>query len=224
MSYFKEKIFYIKKFGLKSLSRSIVDDRKNNDINYYCRKYYDLVENRKMLFVHVPKAAGTSFVKMLYGCEDWTHLSASDYRKIHGDQVYGSLVKIAFVRHPVSRVFSAYQYLKRSSLPFDQIWAKANIGKKTFIDFLSYLDHVQDVDNLSIEHFRKQSYFLDDDLDYIGKVETFQDDLQVLNERFSLNLENEVLNRSTLNTINISDKYLDIVYRIYKSDFDLYGY
>ena len=71
-------------------------------------RYFD---DQKVIFVHVPKSAGTSIAMALYG-RTINHLPASYYRNANRRK-FGSYYSFAVVRNPLERLVSAYLYAKR---------------------------------------------------------------------------------------------------------------
>src|SRR3989304_5138015 len=113
------------------------------------------------IFVHVPKAAGTSvahfFSKFSCYCDLEVggtslgealqepfrkryglskHSTAMEIRAVIGDVLWKKYFSFAFVRNPYERAFSAYHFLKRMRAE-TQLEGLAPIGQcKTFADFV----------------------------------------------------------------------------------------
>lgn len=222
MFWISEKRFFINSLGWKALFRSGLSNKTLSDIDYYTRELKTHVDESKVLFIHVPKAAGTSFVEAFYGRHDWCHLSTKDYARIHGNQDYEALFKVTFLRNPYSRFTSAYKYLMTSDLPFDSVWRKGNMQNISFDRFIKALDNLDDVDMLSIDHFKRQSYFVGGQIDFVGKTEQFSKDLDKLSKKLDVNLDNIKRNSSSGQNIFLNNEQKKIIERIYKKDFELY--
>ena len=92
-------------------------------------------KSRNFIFVHVPKAAGTSVSRHLsqfteagdvdinpplsafaeFNCREFglrKHTSAQEIRAFVGPDAFSSAFKFAFVRNPYARLFSLYNFLK----------------------------------------------------------------------------------------------------------------
>lgn len=63
-----------------------------------------------ILFIHVPKAGGTSISRCLYG-RNLPHYAASFYRAVFPAETAG-LPSFAVIRHPVERLLSGYAFLR----------------------------------------------------------------------------------------------------------------
>lgn len=77
-------------------------------------RVYDATQT---IFIHIPKNAGTSISKALYGLDPW-HWTASDLYRINRAK-YQAYFKFALVRNPFDRLFSAYRYAAHDSNRFE---------------------------------------------------------------------------------------------------------
>lgn len=75
-------------------------------------KSFHLFSKYNALFIHIPKCAGVSLFKTLYGQDSFGHMSVNDYIERYGESAMAHMYKFAIVREPVSRLLSAYNYLK----------------------------------------------------------------------------------------------------------------
>lgn len=79
--------------------------------------YKSFVHEKECIFVHIPKSAGKSIALAVYGSDKPGHYFLEDYRYFDGDS-FKRYFKFAFVREPVSRFISAYNFLsKGEALP-----------------------------------------------------------------------------------------------------------
>ena len=84
-------------------------------------------DKRKALFIHIPKAAGTSVSVALFG-RGHGHLTARRYR-FANKKKFNSYFKFTITRHPVGRFVSAFNYLKSDKCsPSDKKWAKCYLS------------------------------------------------------------------------------------------------
>ena len=145
----------------------------------------EMISNKdKFIFIHIPKCGGTSierFVLSHYGISnDWTRLYPlevlpmkvrSEFSIGFGRQQHMSLsnfslekqeeyFSFAFVRNPWDRIMSSYLYSKR-------------LGHK--FTFKSFFDSIE-FEN----HCKPQSYFLNKNIDFIGRFETLQEDFNLV--------------------------------------------
>jgi hypothetical protein len=75
-------------------------------------KSFHLFSKRNVLFIHIPKCAGVSLFKALYERDSFGHMTMNDYIGKYGESAMSNIYKFAIVRDPVSRLLSAYTYLK----------------------------------------------------------------------------------------------------------------
>lgn len=133
------------------------------------------VLSRKTLFIHVPKTAGTSVQRSLFGREVVGHQTFRQYELALSQRQLTSLFKFAFVRNPWDRLVSAWAFLHDGGYNhWDRDWAEKNLAP--FPDFASFvLQHIspERVEN-DYWHFRPQVYYLRNGrgqvtLDFLGR-------------------------------------------------------
>ena len=167
----------------------------------------------KCIFIHVPKAAGTSIERvflddlgldmnnrhsLLLGANNnlslgprrVSHLSGSDYVNHHyiSEELFNSYFKFAFVRNPYSRLFSTYKFL--------------NFG--TYMRFDTFVQKkLKDLTNSkSLGFFVKPAYeYLYNAqgellVDFVGKFEYLEDDFKVVKENLGLTTELKHFNKT----------------------------
>ncbi len=145
------------------------------------------VVDAKVIFIHVPKSAGTSFKQSLYGssrklghrriCEFYS------YNPALAKQFY----KFGVVRNPWDRFLSAYTFLRhgKNTSKRDKLFVHDVLDKfDGFTDFVESLEsYVVRRKVLSYVHFREQLYWICQPgdkthaLDQLGRFETLQKDV-----------------------------------------------
>ena len=70
------------------------------------------VRDSGVLFIHVPKAAGTSIARALYGVEGVGHYRAVEARA-QDPQLFERLYRFAVIRNPWQRLLSAYRFARQ---------------------------------------------------------------------------------------------------------------
>lgn len=210
------------------------------------RRYFDLREmararsekldtalNRRTgaLFIHVPKCAGTTIARQVPLSHG--HRSASFLRWAEPDLFRRSFT-FGFVRNPHDRFVSAYHYLRS-----DRTSARdGRFGQRYLAHYESFETFVRDLRKpairdaiLSWMHFLPQTFYLSDRsgnvlVDYVGRLETFAEDLDFINARTGLTLKNEVA-RATDHAdfrAHYTSETAEIVADIYSEDFATFGY
>lgn len=189
-------------------------------------KCYD---DKKLIFIHIPKAAGRSVSGVIFGNEKPGHYYSKDYQIASGVK-HRDYYKFTFVREPLDRLHSSYNYLTSgggNSVDecFGNILAKET---KNFEDFV--LNWLDDKKLESWIHLVPQSryIYLDDGtcgVDFIGKFENINADFLLLMNDLKLDLDLPHSNRCS---IQKSDSYSPLVIEkircLYKQDYAKLGY
>jgi len=198
----------------------------------YVGREYSLqpFESLGCIFVHIPKTGGVSISKALFGNLAGGHCDVSDYRFLFGDEAYESMFSFAFVRDPFTRLASAYWFLKQGGITEqDRVWAANNLAEYDSLnEFVRGWIRDQDV-NKSL-HFCEQNQFVAGndtvDVDFVGKVETIQEDFETLKNRIGTNASLQHLNKSNSkgydNVYDAESQY--IIKEVYRKDFNIFRY
>ncbi len=210
--------------------------RRNPDFRYIylfdvaqSHENYELQSSKKMncIFVHVPKSAGISVSQGLFGSRAGGHLPLSYYLWFYGPKRFDASFKFAFVRNPVSRVLSAYQFLKSGGLnEHDAEWAAKYVAPyKTFEEFV-YKALSQPEVQRSL-HFRPQTEFLRDPrtgrvgVDFMGKVEDMATGFKIVCDRLGKSCDLPHINRQRSEKEEVVSRGgSDLIQRLYKNDFE----
>ncbi len=142
------------------------------------------VLSRGALFIHVPKTAGVSVQRGLFGRSVVQHQTLRQYELVMSRRQLTPLFKFAFVRNPWDRLVSAWLYLREGGFNrWDRGHAERNLAQ--FPDFESFV--LRRVKRETIEndywHLRPQVYYLRNgrgrvELDFIGRFENLAQDFQ----------------------------------------------
>ena len=195
------------------------------------RDYLNRVTDLDLLFVHIPKTAGVSVKKAVYGHHYRGHRTVEVYRTLLGDDVFEETFTFTFVRHPYSRLASAFQFLRQGGMtPEDQSWADAHLSAANdFQDFvLNYL--TRELAGSKI-HFWPQSKFVKNSgriaVDFIGRFESLQEDFDELCQISGLDatLPHANATPQSQDYCSLYDPQMRrVVQRVYESDFDTFDY
>lgn len=192
-----------------------------------------MITDKPVLFVHVPKTAGTSVLKVLTEAQSWkimpkipidSNMNHSPLFVLERYNILNNFFVFSIVRNPFTRAFSYYQHFKRyhlSDISFEQFLDHVRRKKQAVFEFL---DHVSIKKNTNATPFivYPQSFFLFDikgkmSLDKLYRfehIEEFETDFNI--KMPNLNVGNyssdEYLNSYTSTTI-------DLVRHIYLEDF-----
>lgn len=186
----------------------------------------------RCIFIHVPKCAGVSVSKSLFGGLAGGHRSIGRYQMIFRKREFDSYFKFAFVRNPWDRLVSAFLYLKGGGFnEVDRNWAAENLA--AYADFDSFVRHWVTPRNIwSWVHFIPQTYFICIDgapaLDFVGRYENLSADFDFVKKQLGIEarLSQANQNRPATNdfTTFYTDETRDIVADVYRDDIKTLGY
>ncbi|OIQ66786.1 sulfotransferase family protein [mine drainage metagenome] len=186
----------------------------------------------KSIFIHIPKTAGISFNAALFGDYGASHMPLRRYQVIFSKKEFRDFFKTTIVRNPWSRLYSAYNFLKKGGInTYDKIFSEENI--KPYRDFEAFVTDWLSEENIERGiHFQPQYKFICDHkgrilTDYIGYFENIEDDFNFIKHRLGINAELKKLN--VVNDINdyrshYTEAMKEKVARVYEKDIELFKY
>ena len=215
-----------------------------------------IISSLKVIFIHIPKCAGTSIENVLidYKLDKktfkadihkwWGNLNTVNgkYELDHSTFAYlanncknynPSFFKFCVVRNPYSRLVSEYHYCKKRCSRF----VKNLTDFKSFIYFIRDKFEVilnnEEKNHFIISHYLPQYKFIYIDgkctMDYIIKFERLDKDWEIVCKK--LNIKRKLVNEGKYSSgkkYDYNDYYDDelrnIVYNLYKEDFELFNY
>lgn len=136
---------------------------------------------KKPLFIHIPKAAGTSIGRIVKKYNEdlppCLHNSVINYPKEYRDSCF----VFSFTRNPYDRLVSAHKYL------VDGFGNNGDVkfGKTLSSDFKYFVKN-QLNDNINWLHFRPMMFWLNDDVDFVGKIENLQQDFDIVCKKIGI--------------------------------------
>ena len=183
------------------------------------------------IFVHIPKTAGVSITKAIYGdVSKEGHRSIYFYKKVFGKD-FEDFFTFSFIRNPYDRLYSSYKFLQNGGMN--------QHDKNAFQKYLSHYSDFEDfvLNGLNSEiiyeiiHFIPQSEFICNNdgkimVDFIGRFENLNEDLKKLSENINKEIVLEHYNKN--NKVDFSKIYTEDmklkVYSIYKKDIEFFKY
>lgn len=210
--------------------------QKYKRIRFYSelRKTYRFLYIQKYgaIFLHIPKAAGTSIYLNMFNTLGGGHMSAKEYLNMYGVAKYSAYFKFTFVRNPYHRVYSAYNFLLQGGVnSSDEKFAKLHLSQfENFEDFvLNGLDKSQDIQKWI--HFVPQYEFVCIDgnlaVDFVGRYENIEKDYKYIANVLGIEKKLTHLNSSSGSKENkevYNSKMAYVIEKIYKKDFELFNY
>jgi hypothetical protein len=184
------------------------------------------------IFVHIPKTAGVSVAKALFGNLGGGHIPIRILQRVFGAETLARYFKFTFVRNPFDRLLSAFTFLKTGGMDLDdRIFAEKEIQQfDTFRDFVKGWVTEENVErNL---HFIPQVDWLrlngtNVAVDFVGRYENLNEDFNRVCRHLKI--------PSHLSRANASKRSRDyrqyydetsvrIVQRVYHQDLGLLNY
>lgn len=120
------------------------------------------IRARELIFIHVPRVAGTSITRALYGEGCTRHHSIRYYRAMH-PRLYERAASFAVLRDPFDRFASAYAFVRTGGTPecrLSDVFVRETAGISTVDDYLSFLEGRGPLDLDFV--MRPQSWFVCD--------------------------------------------------------------
>lgn len=226
--YLRRALFIVK---YNSKFRVMQNMRKYSSGEYTYKSFDDT----RSIFIHIPKAAGVSVCKSLYGNLAGEHCPVSRYQYIFSKKDFYSYFKFTFVRNPWDRLFSAYTFLKSGGFDKnDKNWAAKNLSQ--FNSFEQFVTKWLTLENIqTYTHFVPQTdlLFLPGSsvipIDFIGFFENIEHDFTLVAEQVNKKATLKYLNKTSRQEKcryidNYSKRMIDIVEKVYHVDIKTLGY
>jgi hypothetical protein len=178
-------------------------------------KYYDSV-----LFVHIPKTAGSSIAKILYdnNLDNWNrawprHHDPYSYLK-EVNNIDDTVFSFSVVRNPYTRTYSCYRQFNKIN--------------KTNISFIEYLENIKQnkISTISpLLHLPQSFYIIDKEIVQVNKVYMFES-LKELEEDLGWKLGFYNIGNYVVQSYieDYTEEAIEIIQDFYISDFVNFGY
>ena len=199
-----------------------------------------ILDKEKLIFIHIPKNAGTSISIYLSGEPEmveirgqkaFKHETVGDIKRDH-PEIYNSYTKFAIVRNPYSRMVSWYSYLRKYRLDNDHIktyqynaknnsYEVVDIVKADVMGFRIWAKNPTILDPRKWL-FNNQCYWVDETVTILR----YENLNKELNDFFGKEIKLPTVNKTS--RYDLLDYYdeetSNIVYNMYKEDFEKYNY
>ncbi len=194
--------------------------------DYYSLKAFDYY---KTIFIHIPRTAGVSISKALFGNLAGGHLNYRAYEKIFSPNTLKKYFVFTFVRHPYTRICSAFSFLKAGGFnDFDKQFSEKYL--KDFETFDQFVLHFLNSKSIYLyTHFIPQYEFLINSqnqiqIDFIGKFENLYQDFEHITNKLKIKTILPHLNQSRHKNCILSPQVKQKIFQLYGQDFNLFGY
>lgn len=213
---------------------------KRSIISAFGTAYYENLENiylknafRKngLIFIHIPKSAGSSVSKILYK-RNMGHHPASELKR-RMPKLFNDMYKFSIVRNPYKRLISTYDFIKSKGTTHGWVnWYK-EYDDKSFNNFQSFvLDWLPKygIDKTGLLLKKQSSYLFDEKdsslVDFIGRLEDLEDVNIILSKKLNRKVSIPHINANikSINDYRINEDMKKIILRFYGKDFELLQY
>lgn len=214
-----------------NLLKSLFGERFIRDkyLSYSVDKYI----RADCVFVHIPKAAGTSVAREVIG-ERAGHFSALEIKEFLGDEKYNNMFSFSITRNPLNRLQSAYYFVINGGGEHGGVKRERYFNSYTFRSFDAFVQEWlvhQDLAKTNLL-FRPQVNFLQDEeggllVDYLGKVEDMGAVEKVLSDKLSKKVSFQELNRTITKfkkPHDVSCQTIRTVEYLYSEDYSILNY
>lgn len=206
------------------------------DINRKLRTPYSLLEDEKrIIYIHIPKAAGNALIKTLFGASATGHDPLRRYLS-HNSEKFYSYYKFAVVRNPYDRLVSSFFYLKQGGIGFfDNDFAESYLNDiDSFEEFVTRLGSDDEFRGaiMSWVHFVPQLDFITLDgsnvaVDRVIKLESIDQEISELCEKLGVPpvkmIKDNMSQRKSYKTY-YTPELISIVSSLYKDDLAVLNY
>jgi hypothetical protein len=197
-----------------------------------------ICHNKKCIYIHIPKTAGTSVEQFLrengqnglqyHGVRDGRsmhHFTAFDL-KLENPNIFNIYYKFSIIRNPYDRLLSEYYWT-----PIPGVGYKSG---QTKADFITYVSKVVNqrlfFDNIFNDHFIPQHLFIYNGkklmIDQLFRYEDLDWTVEYLKKKLNINIDFPYLNKSKNSFVKSewTDRQKERIYKIYQKDFILFNY
>jgi hypothetical protein len=207
--------------------------RHGESVGYSLAPY----DEHRCIFVHVPKAAGVSVARGLFGGLGGGHAHIGLYQIVFAEREFHDYFKFTFVRNPWDRLLSTYEFLRGGGMDeTDRYWAKQHLQE--FDDFDDFVRRWVNEENVRWHiHFVPQYRFFCAPftrrvlVDWIGRFEQLESDFDLVRGRLGLadaELPHHNEGPRADERRDFREHYTPaarrIVERVYRTDIKLLGY
>jgi len=195
---------------------------------------------KKFIFIHIPKTAGTSVRHALKPKKPTSpnalnaatnkrtkHETYSEFignfskRTGLDKKVLDDFTFIAFVRHPVQRFVSLHSYLLKSHR---KTYPLVPESIDTFVEDVVYKKHfyLKKIRSLKTQHSFIEG--IEDSQKIIGRYENLTKDWEKISSHFGIRSKLLHLNKTSHNSIGMTRKSEQLISEYFSTDFDHFGY
>ena len=191
-----------------------------------------ICHQRRLIFIHIPKNAGTSIMKAM-GVENiFMDKSIEDYKEHYGEY-WDKYKKFTVVRDPIDRFISAYKFARMKESGWFSATGEEGLEKHIHYELCNrmeineYTSHIHK-NRKEINYWTTpQSFILYNknkqiEIDHFIKFENLQEDLTKIGIENIQKLNSSKIEDDTV--IQLTKKSKNILHKIYDIDYQTFNY
>jgi hypothetical protein len=188
-------------------------------------------DDTKAIFVHIPKCAGVSVCRALFGNLAGGHTTLDEYLNIFEPRYIESYFKFTIVRNPWDRLVSAFHFMQSGGFnEEDRNWFSGELGH--FKDFEEFVKGWLNKNNIwKWPHFRPQYHYIVErkgkvKMDCVGFLENIEEDFRYVTKRLGVDCSLQQSNKGNHDDYRsyYNEETMKIVADVYDTDIKLLGY
>ena len=188
---------------------------------------------KKLIFIHIPKNAGTSIIKAMGVNNRYFDVGIKEYKEHYGDY-WDKYKKFTVVREPIDRFISAYKFARMDESGWFSATGKEDLRKHPHyklcneMNINEYISHLyKNSEKMITRWIYPQTFVISNEngereIDYYVRYENLLEDLQ------KIGIDKiEKLNSSKIKdeqVIELTKKSKNILYEIYDIDYQNFSY
>lgn len=193
---------------------------------HYTYRVPKVANDKNVLFIHIPKAAGSTLSLGLYGIQIG-HTKAKDYFT-YDRESYEKIKSFTFVRHPIKRFESAYYFLMQGGMGEGDVLTRNKYLSK-YADINEFIGAIDEkfIRSGEIIHFVPQYEFVYlNNICIVDKVFRLENINKIdLKYEIGFELPKEEKNRTKpMEIVQLNRKSIDKLKDLYAVDFYKFGY
>lgn len=186
----------------------------------------------RVIFIHIPKNAGTSILRMLGHVGVRDHANWKAFKDADRD-AFENYFKFTFVRNPYTRALSTYNYICKGGSGSDEDQQLKDKVMSQCADFDEYVVNFLGYEEIwRYPLMRPQWYYVTNQngevmVDFLGRVEDMARSLDELSLLSGINVSKiEHVNKSQARPKieGISDNAANKIEKLYRWDFEIFAY
>ena len=191
-----------------------------------------ICHERKLIFIHIPKNAGTSIIEAM-GVENmFMDKTIEEYRE-HYDEYWDKYKKFTVVRDPIDRFISAYKFARMKESGWFSATGEEGLEKHTHYELSNKMDINEYTSYLykNPKNFNRwnipQTFLISNEndeieIDYFVRFENLQEDLSKIGIESIQKLNSSKIEDDKV--IRLTKKSKNKLYKIYDIDYKNFNY